>query len=154
MPIPEIVNRGAKLSPIEDFRLRTLSALSGLWNKLLYIAELRSEDGKYHHWGHIRTHGEAASQAALAALHSELYLAALRTPISELMQQGGSTANEAHGGTAIAWTKIETSGLIPDDLAGGSPRQFNSVVLALRLLNDDQRTSTRSTASQLQLPVQ
>jgi len=149
LTIPEIVTRSARLSPAEDFRTRTLSALSGIWTRLLYLAELRSEDGRYQHWGHNRTHGESRSQDALATIHSELYLEFLRRPISELTQEPGLPADLDASGA-----KINSERLIPKDLGGGSPRHFNSIVLALRFLNADRLPSMYSTASPLQPPVQ
>src|SRR5215469_5751373 len=87
LPFPEIVTRRYRLSPSDDFKLRTLAALQGIWAKLLYMSGLRLADGKYDHWGHIRTYGEKQSQETLAEVHSEIYLELLRTPLRQLMRE-------------------------------------------------------------------
>jgi len=148
LTIPEIVMT-SRLSPAEDFRTRTLSAVSGIWSKILYLAELRSEDGRYQHWGHNRIHGESRSQDAIATIHSELYLEFLRRPISELTREPGSLPK-----LDAAASKINPERMIPKDLGGGSPRHFNSIVLALRFLNADRLLSRHSTASPPRPPVQ
>ena len=138
----EIVSKTVRLSPFENFKRRTLGAISGLWQRLLYLVELRSADGKYDHWGHNQVYGEVNSQAALARAHSEVYLEVLRTPLRSL-------TNEAECGDDRACQQYpEFSKLmVPTDVQGGSPRHLSSVVLAVRLLRTEaQQVSTRSSA--------
>lgn len=144
MPIPELVSGGARLSPFEDFQARTLSALSGLWTKLLYMTELRSGDGRYRHWGHGRVHGESASQVALARAHSELYIALLRTPIRELVEEIKVTGGGSESRELVRKISAGNKLIIPDDLEGGSPRHFNSIALAARLVYETQQASSHS----------
>lgn len=144
LPISEVVSRGARLSPFEDFQARTLSALAGLWTKLLYMAELRSEDGKYRHWGHSRVHGESRSQEALAKAHSELYITLLRSPIRELAEEIDTTAGTEP--REVVQKITASKGIIPENLEGGSPRHFNSIALAVRLMHEKQRASNHSAA--------
>lgn len=147
MPIPELVNRGARLSAFEDFQARTLSVLPGLWTKLLYMSELRSAaDGSYRHWGHGRVHGESASQVALARAHSGLYIALLRTPIRELMEEIEVTGGDSESKELVLKITTGNKQMIPDDLEGGSPRHFNSIALAARLVYETQRASSHSAA--------
>lgn len=146
LPIPEIVTRGARLSPFEDFKVRTLSALSGLWAKLLYVAELRSDDGKYHHWGHSRVHGESLSQIALSKAHSELYIAVLRSPIRELIAEMDTPNDGPDRSELVRKIASCSKQLIPKNLEGGSPRHLNSVALAVRLVYEQQRASSQPTA--------
>lgn len=146
MPVSEVVNPGGRLSPFEDFQARTLSALSGLWTKLLYMAELRSEDGKYRHWGHSRVHGESSSQAALARAHSELYVALLRSPIRELVEEIETTGDRTDPRELVGKIKARDQRMIPENLEGGSPRHFNSIALAVHLVYEKQRASNHSAA--------
>lgn len=152
MTITEIVTRGARLSPLEDFRKRTLSAISGLWAKLWYMAQLRSADGRYQHWGHMRAHGEAQSQSSLEKAHSEIWLQVLRTPLNDLLAE--SYADDALMLKVLSANQTDRAKLMPKDLEGGSRRHFNSVVLAVRLLAADRQASRHSIASPLQPPVQ
>lgn len=146
MLISEVVNRGARLSAFEDFQARTLSALSGLWTKLLYMTELRSEDGKYKHWGHSRVHGELRSQAALARAHSELYIELLRIPIRELVEEIETTGDGTDPTELVRKIAASKPRIIPENLEGGSPRHFNSIALAVRLVYEKPRASNRSAA--------
>jgi hypothetical protein len=146
LPIPEIVKRGARLSPFEDLQARTLSALSGLWAKLLYMAELRTEAGEYRHWGHSRVHGESQSQAALARAHSELYITLLRTPIRELVEETETTSDLTGAGALEKKITAAKQRIVPSNLEGGSPLHFSSVVLAVRLVCEKQRASSHSAA--------
>lgn len=146
MPIPEVVTRGARLSPFEDFQARTLSALSGLWARLLYMAELRSDDGKYHHWGHRRVHGESPSQIALSKAHSELYIALLRTPIRDLVEEIEMTSDGSDPRELVRKIADCKQQLVPENVEGGSPRHFSSIALAVRLVYEKQRASSHSAA--------
>lgn len=146
LQISEVVSRGARLSPFEDFQARTLSALTGLWAKLLYMAELRKDGGKYHHWGHSRVHGESQSQAALARAHSELYITLLRTPVRELIREIETTSSLSDARTLDETVATAQQRIFPADLEGGSPLHFNSVVLAVSLVREKQRASSHSAA--------
>jgi hypothetical protein len=145
LSFPKLVTKGARLSPSEDFRVRTLSALSGVWSKLLYMAELRSRKGNYDHWGHMRTHGEKRSQVALAEVHTEIYLELLRTPLRHLTQES-SAENQINWGGSIEQVKNKASQMVPGNPGGGSPRHFNSIVLAVCLLDADRQACRRSSA--------
>ena len=142
LPVTELVTTSVRLSPFEDFKLRTLSAISGLWGRLLYIAELRSEDGNYEHWGHSRLHGEDRSREALAHAHSELYIELLRTPISELAKELETVEDDNGPASAARRIAENATKAVPANLHGGSPRHFSSVVLAVSLLDSDRRAST------------
>ena len=146
LPIAEVVTRGARLSPFEDFQARTLSALYGLWAKLLYMADLRSDDGKYHHWGHSRVHGEALSQIALSKAHSELYIALLRSPIQVLVEETETTSDAPDRSELVRKIESRKKQMIPKNLEGGSPRHFNSIALAVRLVHEQQQASSQPTA--------
>lgn len=146
LPISEIVSRGARLSPFEDFQARSLSALSGLWTKLLYMTELRSQDGKYQHWGHSRVHGESLSQIALSKAHSELYIAVLRSPIRELVEEIETTNDGSDPMELVGRITAGKKEMVPESLEGGSPRHFSSIALAVRLVYERQRASSRSAA--------
>lgn len=145
LPFPEIVTRQFRLSPSDDFKVRTLSALSGVWSKLLYMSELRLPDGKYDHWGHIRTHGEKQSQEALAEVHSEIYLELLRTPLGQLVRE---SSEEGRGDREDRIDRIRDNApkMIPENLKGGSACHFNSIVLAASLLDADREAYRRQGA--------
>jgi hypothetical protein len=146
LPISELVKGTARLSPFEDFKTRTLSALSGPWAKLLYMAELLGKDLTYEHWGYSRRHGEACSQAALGKIHSEIYIEVLRTSIAELIPgEGSEGGQDRHNAES---ERIAAAGfkMIPKESNGGSTRHFNSVLLTVRLVSAERRASSHTTA--------
>lgn len=153
LTIAEIVTKGVRLSAFEDIKTRTLPRIPGLLAKLLYVADLRGEDGSYHHWGHARVHGETASQAALARVHSELYAQLLRTPIPELVVAGSEESFREWQRHVTKLLEIQSK-VVPVDSSNWSTLHFNSVVLALRMLSAVNMASTRPDASPPQLPVQ
>ena len=110
-------------SAYDDFCARTLGVLAGAWQRLQYLAELRTPDGRYQHWGLARTFGEATAQRSLAQAHSEVFLEILRTPLHRLAQQ--SSAAEIK----------QLSSYLPGNLEGGTPQHFSSIVSALAALS-------------------
>ncbi len=153
LTIPEFVTKGARLSAFEDIKIRTLPKIPGLLAKLLYVAELRGDDGAYQHWGHARTHGEEASQTAFTRVHGELFAQLLRTPISELTT-AGSEENSRQWHEQVTRLLELRSKVVPRDASRWSTLHFNSVVLALRMLSAANTESIRPAASQLQPLVQ
>ena len=153
LTIAEFVTKGVRLSAFEDIQSRTLPRLQGLLAKLLYVAELRADDGSYQHWGHARIHGETASQAALARVHAELYAQLLRTPIPDLVV-GGSEEIFRDWQRQVARLLELKSKVVPVDSNNWSTLHFNSVVLALRMLSAADTGSTRPAASLPQPPRQ
>ena len=153
LTIAEFVTKGVRLSAFEDITSRTLPKIQGLLAKLLYVAELRSDDGSYQHWGHARMHGEAASQAALARVHAELYAQLLRTPIPDLVV-GGSEEMFREWQRQVARLLELKSKVVPVNSNNWSTLHFNSVVLALRMLSAADMGSTRPAASRPQPPPQ
>src|SRR5712671_1792561 len=117
LPSPELVKRTAKLSAFEDFKARSLSALSGRWAKLLYMAELLGENFTYEHWGHSRVHGEACSQAALGKIHSEIYIEVLRTSIVDLTRRDELESDQDHKAVSERIVSL-ASRMFPKELNG------------------------------------
>jgi hypothetical protein len=153
LTIAEFVTKGVRLSAFEDIKARTLPSIPGVIGKVVYLAELREDDGSYHHWGHARAHGEAASQAALARVHSELYAQLLRTPISDLAVRGSEEAFPDWQRQIARLLELRSKA-VPIDSDKWSTLHFNSVVLALRMLSSADKASNRPIASQLQPPAQ
>lgn len=119
-------------SAYDDFRLRTLEALPGLWARLRYLAGLRAQDGGYQHWGMRRTFGDEAAQKAVAAAHSDVFLQLLRTPLRQLARE--FTDSRSSSGEPVDWSLY-----VPADLGGGSVKHFNSIVSALQKLSSAPR---------------
>ena len=71
-------------SAYDDLIGRTLSRIQGAWGQLKYVAELRSRDGRYLHWGFEKAHGTAVAQSTFARAHKSLVEKVLRTKLSIL----------------------------------------------------------------------
>ncbi len=74
------------LSAYDDFVVRTLQPLGSTWNKLRYIAHLKSPTGGYEHWGVITTHGRLEANRAIGKAHSEIVKETLTISIPDLFQ--------------------------------------------------------------------
>jgi hypothetical protein len=122
------------LSASEDLRYRTMGVFAGPLEKIAYLARMREDAGQYRHWGMSRTYGEQAAAAAMAEVHSEVWIEVLRTPVPELLRQLGrmGTTNRA---AVIEELKNYRRRSCPADRSGGTVRHFNSVLLALECLS-------------------
>ena len=119
-------------SAYDDFRMRTLEALPGLWARLRYLAGLRTPDGAYRHWGMSRTYGPDAAQRAAAAAHSDIFLQFLRAPLQQLAREFSDTTTSS--GEPLDWKLF-----VPGDTGGGTEKHFNSIVSALQKLSSAPR---------------
>ena len=70
-----------------------------------------------------RTFGDVTAQRTLAQVHSKLFLEILRTPLRRLADQ--------YSAAEIA----QWSSYLPENLEGGTPEHFSSIVLALAALS-------------------
>jgi hypothetical protein len=124
------------LSASEDFLTTTLAALPGVWGKLQYVSGLRNEEGRYHHWGLARLHGEAAVQRALGAAHRDVFLEILRTPLAPLLEEAVLSAADREVDAATYLSQLSTGWreLLPLEPAGGTEAHFSSVLTALSKL--------------------
>ncbi len=124
------------LLPIQDdFVVRTLANVTGVWGKLDYVSDLR-EKGKYVHWGLARVYGEQATQLALRGVHRELFLQVLRTPLRQL---AAGVAQSAAGKQMELREFLESlidraTLLVPPETGGGSVIHFHSALAALSRL--------------------
>ncbi len=118
-------------SAYEDFRQRTLASLPGVWARLRYIAGLRLPGNGYQHWGLSRTFGADNVQKAVGAVHSELFLELLRTPLRQL---SGEFDAEKSSQDVLDWSLY-----VPAEVAGGSLTHFNSIVSTLMALSETRR---------------
>jgi len=75
------------LSPIDDFKNRTLRALPSLLEKLVYACSLRDKDGTYKHWGLTKAYGQQKADGAIGQAHAEMAAEIVKTPLREVYEQ-------------------------------------------------------------------
>jgi len=125
-------------SAFEDFLRLTLQAVSGYWQKMLYLTSLRREgkSSEYEHWGLARRYGKQASSDAVKAAHSDVFLGVLRSPLRTLEEDAKQAATPLNVPAADyvedLWKQRDT--LLPDELHGGTQRHFDLVLRTLRAL--------------------
>ncbi len=129
-------------SALDDVLKTTLAAVSGIIGKLEYIAGLRDGNKKYTHWGLQRLHGEEATQQALAEAHRLFFLNILRAPLRMLKEDLKQSTPHEYAESL----RMRQQDMLPQDLAGGSARHFNSVLHALSSLASN-RAKTRPDAN-------
>jgi hypothetical protein len=108
-------------SAYEDLRQRTVERIPGNCGKLKYLAEARSTDGGYVHWGLERVHGPAAAQEAFSKVHKTLLKTILRTRLSVL----GEDLERSSEADAISPTSYASklSASLSQLLPAGSPKE-------------------------------
>lgn len=117
----------------DDFVLRTLAAVQGLWSKLQYVVSLRDRDGVYRHWGLARLYGEEVAGRTIEEAHQHLFLEVLRTPVRELWADARETARGRSTPESEFVRELQAAGsaLAPRNFGGGSLLHFSSVLAAL-----------------------
>jgi hypothetical protein len=134
------------MSAYEDFVRRTLPCLRTRWQKLGYIADLKTESGRYSHWGLARVHGEEAAESSIAQAHAEVWVDILRTPMSVLMKELEETASDEVGGPEQCLVRLKHGAVVPRQLNGGSPQHFRSIVATLSALSRAERNANSEAA--------
>jgi hypothetical protein len=114
----------ALFSAHDDFVNRSLSPLSSVWERLAYVAGLRTSTGRYEHWGLTQTYGRNEAQRGMAEAHSEVFQQILATPLRELHQPFSKAVRPA--------TREK---LVPEDMKGCCREHMEYVVEALTLLS-------------------
>ncbi len=137
------------LSPQDDFVLNTLAAVPGVLAKLHYIAGLRSSAGAYRHWGLEQVHGEAAAAQAIAHAHTDAWIQVLRTPLPALWQELRQLQDHSEVHSPSDYLRdltAQVNGMVPEGMAGGSLRHFNSILSALAALSRARQGASRQAA--------
>lgn len=134
-------------SAFDDFVEGTLGALPSLWQKLEFVASLRTEDGRYEHWGMTQTYGERAAHETIARAHTEVFARILATPIQHLFLDA-NTAQAEDGGTILSHCDEQQNNpkLLPRNLAGADPRHLSLILRTLSLLARSRGASTHRVA--------
>jgi hypothetical protein len=135
-------------SALQDVKETTLTAVSGLLGKLVYLASLRKH-GNYQHWGVELVHGREASERALRAAHTEVVGRVLRTPLANLLEdlQQSSIGSGMAAETYAEKMHGHLVDLLPDGRqASTTSSHLNSVLLALSSLERHRGRATRLTS--------
>lgn len=123
-------------SAYEDLRQTTLDKVRGIWGKLIYIADLRSEKGSYEHWGFERVHGIASAQEAFACAHQSLVGTVLRTRLHRLRQDLEQSSGAAGTSPAsyVSNLAADPSRLLPSGCPKMTELHLISVLQTLSIL--------------------
>ena len=124
------------LRPIDDFLNRSLGVLSNIFERLLYLAELRDEGGEYQHWGLTNTYGREKALKAISQSHTLNFVEFLRTPLWTLAEELRQSA-QSHSISERAYLETvlrDKMRLLPEALGGGSKQHFKSVLLVLQMM--------------------
>jgi hypothetical protein len=84
-PNPDAVAHSAEVEQVvRDFEERTLTGLSGYFNKLVYLASLRDYNtGRYHHYGLESKFSEASVDRGLHQSHVKVFEEMVSLPLKE-----------------------------------------------------------------------
>lgn len=139
-------------SAFDDFMRGTLAALPSVWQKIDFLGTLRTDAGRYEHWGMEHVYGERAAQDAIAKAHSEVFTEILSTPIQQLLAEASQVEAE-QGGTFLSHCNQERRNprLIPEDPGGGEGRHLAFILRTLSLLARSRAKSSSSKQSDLRI---
>lgn len=136
-------------SALQDVKETTLSALSGLWARLAYLASLRRAPGRYQHWGMELVHGQESSERALKTAHTEIMTTILRTPLPQLEEDLKESSRGSGLGAKEYADQMRThlEDLIPEGRQHSpASTHLNSVLVALSNLERNRGRAIRSTS--------
>jgi hypothetical protein len=108
---------------LEDFLEATISRVSGLLPRLLYVSRLKRQDERYEHWGLARAHGRERAEQAIKRAHASIASELLQTPLQKLTQS--PEAEE------IGADEQEINRLRPSGMPRSGAAHFKSVLMAL-----------------------
>jgi hypothetical protein len=124
-------------SAYDDLRQRTMEKIPGTWEKLKYVAGLRSsQGGVYKHWGFERHHGIGAAQSAFSEVHNTLVKTVLRTRLSTLREEL-EQSSEAEAVSPVSYASKLSVGLnrlLPADCPKEAQSHLFSVLETLSAL--------------------
>jgi hypothetical protein len=136
-------------SALQDIKETTLSAVSGLFGKLAYLASLRRRHGRYEHWGLEMVHGADSAERALKTAHTEVMTGILRAPIASLILdlQESSDATGVVPQVCLDEMRGNFENLLPEGRRSSpASSHLNSVLVALSSLERNRVRATRSTS--------
>ena len=134
-------------SALQDVKETTLSAVSGLLGKLVYLSSLRHAQGRYEHWGMELVHGPESSERALKTAHAEIVAGVLRTPLASLVEDLKESSRDSGltAGAYVAKMREGFENLLPGERHDSpAATHLNSVLLALSSLEKHRGRATRS----------
>jgi len=136
-------------SALQDIKETTLSAISGLLGKLLYLGSLRRAHGRYQHWGMEAIHGQESSERALKAAHSEVVTGVLRMPLESLTEDLDQSCRNSglDPQSYVEQMQARFDDLLPEGKQNTpASTHLNSVLVALSCLERNRERATPSTS--------
>jgi hypothetical protein len=139
-------------SAYEDLCSFTLDKITGAWGKLAYLADRRTSQGEYEHWGFARVHGAAAAQEAFFEAHRSLLTTILRTPLNLLWKdlQESSTAEEVTTTSFASRLCSEPERLLPSDCSKMTESHLVYLLRTLSILENQKLQDRQSALPSLQ----
>ena len=134
------------VSAFEDLTRTTLRAIAGAFQKVEYLAGLRSPGGDYAHWGFGKVYGQAIANKTLGEAHRDAVSRVLSTPLGQLLDDVEHSSSQEGKATEeyLKTLSQHDTALLPDDPGPGSARHLSSVLHALLgLERNRERNATR-----------
>jgi hypothetical protein len=139
-------------SAYEDLRCFTLDKIAGAWGKLAYVADRRTSEGEYEHWGFVRVHGAAAAQEAFFEAHRSILTTILHTPLNLLRRdlQESSAAEEVTTSSYVSKLCSEPERLLPSDCSKMTQLHLLYLLRTLSILENRKERNLQSALPSLQ----
>ena len=139
-------------SACEDLRRFTLDRITGTWAKLAYLADRRTSEGGYEHWGFARIHGESVAQEVFFEAHRFILTTILHTPLNLLWKelQESSAAEEVTTSSYVSKLCSEPERLLPSDCSKMTERHLIYLLQTLSMLEARKEQNLQSALPSLQ----
>lgn len=107
---------------VEDFRTKTLEAMEGQFNRLIYVASLRDYNtARYHHYGLETRYGSEAVDEGLRRCHISVFEGLMALPLQDQARdlvQFFESVKEDPARMIVAWQRLRS---FSDAAPGGLP---------------------------------
>lgn len=133
-------------SAYEDLCRLTLGKITGTWAKLAYLADRRTSDGTYEHWGFERVHGTAATQEVFLQAHRSLLETILHTRLKWLRDdlRESSAAAGIMESSYVSKLCSEPERLLPSDCSKMTEQHLVWLLKTLSILADHKQQNRQS----------
>jgi hypothetical protein len=139
-------------SAYEDLSRFTLGKIAGAWGKLAYLADRRTSEGDYQHWGFARVHGESAAQEAFLEAHRSIVATILHTPLGMLREdlRESSAAEKVTTTSYVSQLCSEPDRLLPSDCSKMTELHLLYLLRTLSILENREERDLQSASPSLQ----
>ncbi len=127
---------------VEDFQMKTLGAMEGQFNRLIYIASLRDYNtARYHHYGLENKYGSESVDEGLRQCHIKIFEELMTLPLQDQTRDlvhFFESLKEDRAQLIEAWQRLRSYQVLPPENCHPLARQLfdKNIEVMLRVLQE------------------